>query len=97
MILLILTPFVLNAEKAIVVFYKSGCSYYIAENTMGYLLLEWFGGNDPTEGDTLVGDLNTFGMKDLYNLNSNSETKVWIDDYMLSKDSVLEKYYEKCN
>ena len=96
-LLLVLSPLVLNAAKGVVVFYKSGCSYYIVEDNMGYTLLEWYGGNDPSEGDTLVGDFNTYGMKDIYNLTVDAETKVWIEDFMLSKDSVLEKYYDKCN
>jgi hypothetical protein len=96
-LLLIMSPLLLNAAKGIVVLYKSGCSYYIVEDNMGYTLLEWYGGNNPNEGDTLVGNFNTYGMKDIYNLTADSETKVWIDDYMLSKDRVLEKYYEKCD
>ena len=96
-LILVLSPLVLNAAKGVVVFYKSGCSYYIVEDNMGYTLLEWYGGNDPSEGDTLVGDFNTYGMKDIYNLTADAETKVWIEDFMLSKDSVLEKYYDKCN
>lgn len=96
-LILILSPLMLNAAKGVVVFYKPGCSYYIVEDNMGYTLLEWYGGNDPSEGDTLVGDFNTYGMKDIYNLTADAETKVWIEDFMLSKDSVLEKYYDKCN
>jgi hypothetical protein len=86
-----------GAAKGVVVLYKSGCSYYIVETTMGYVLLEWYGGNDPSEGDTLVGDYESYGMKDIYNISVDSETKVWVEDFWLSKSSVLEKYYDKCN
>ncbi len=92
-----LFPSIASAAKGIVVYYKSGCDYYIVETNMGYVLLEWYGGNDPSEGDTLVGDYETYGMKDIYNLTADSETKVWVEDFWLSKDSVVEKYYDKCN
>jgi len=52
----ILIPSNASAAKGVVVYYKSGCDYYIVETNMGYVLLEWYGGNDPSEGDTLVGD-----------------------------------------
>lgn len=93
----ILIPSIASAAKGVVVYYKSGCDYYIVETNLGYVLLEWYGGNDPSEGDTLVGDYEAYGMKDIYNLTADSETKVWVEDFWLSKDSVLEKYYDKCN
>ena len=79
-----------NAAKGVVVLYKPGCDYYIVETTMGYALLEWYGGNDPSEGDTLVGDYESYGMKDIYNISADSETKVWVEEFWLSKGSVLE-------
>ena len=90
-------PSIASAAKGDVIYYKSECDYYIVETNMGYVLLEWYGGNDPSEGDTLVGDYESYGMKDIYNLTADSETKVWVEDFWLSKDSVLEKYYDKCN
>lgn len=75
---LLFTPVVANAAKGVVVLYKSGCSYYIVETNLGYAILEWYGGNDPSEGDVLVGDYETYGMKDIYNLTADAETKVWV-------------------
>ena len=48
------------AEKGIVVLYEPGCSYYIVETNMGYAILEWFGGNDPSRGDVMAGDFETY-------------------------------------
>ncbi len=84
------------ADKGVVVAYPSGCDYYIVETNMGYALLEWFGGNDPSEGDTLVGEIDSYGMKDIYNITADSETRVWVEDYMLSESSAIEQYYEQC-
>ena len=84
------------SAKGVVVLYKSGCSYYIVETNMGYAILEWYGGNDPSRGDVLAGDFETYGMKDIYNLTADSETKVWVEDFWLSKSRAIEKYYNKC-
>jgi len=67
------------------------------QTNQGYTLLEWFGGNDPGEGDTLIGDYEAYGMKDIYNATADAETKVWVEDYMLTKDRAIESYFEECN
>lgn len=90
-------PWPALASKGIVVHYKSGCDYFIVDAPMGYALLEWYGGGDPSEGDTLVGDFEMYGMVDVYNLSQDNETHVWVEDYMLSKSRVIEKYYDKCD
>lgn len=95
--LLLLLPGLALASKGVVVYYKSGCSYFLVETSMGYALLEWYGGYDPSRGDTVAGDIDSYGMKTIYNLTADRETRVWIDDYMLSKSSAIEKYFDKCN
>lgn len=97
LLLLVAIVPVANAAKGVVAYYKSGCSYFIVETNMGYVLLEWYGGNDPSEGDVLVGNYESYGMKDIFNVSADSETKVWVEDYYLSKDRVIEKYFDKCN
>jgi len=96
-LVLLVAPTVAFAAKGVVVYYKSGCDYFIAETNTGYVLLEWYGGYDPNQDDVIAGDLESYGMKDIYNLTSDQETHVWIEDYMLSKKSAIEKYFEKCN
>ncbi len=85
------------AAKGVVAYVKSGCSYYIVETTMGFAILQWFGGSTPSRGDILVGDYESYGMKDIYNITQDSETKVWVDNFWVSKDRVIERYFEKCN
>lgn len=80
-----------------IVYKESGCDYFIVENDEGYILAEWMGGNDPDVDDIIAGDFNSYGMKDFYNLNAESGTRLWIDDYMLSKSSAMEDYFDKCN
>ncbi len=85
------------AEKGQVVLYQSGCrSYFVADGPKGYYLLEWYGGYDPSVGDVIVGDIASYGMKDVYYPRVDREGRVYVDDYMLSKTRVIEKYREKC-
>ena len=98
MILTLLIPSVVFADKAVVVLYQSGChSYFIADGPKGYYLLEWYGGYDPSKGDIIVGDISSYGFTDVYYPKQDREGRVYVDDYMLSKDRVLEKYSERCN
>lgn len=84
------------ATKGVVV-YDRGCgSRLIVETSMGYVLAEWFGGSVPYEGDTLIGELESYGMKEIYILNRKSDTRLWIEDYMLSRSRVVEKLTNKC-
>jgi hypothetical protein len=83
--------------KAVVVLKTSGCSgRFVAESSSGYILMEWYGGDDPTRGDTIIGNLHSYGFEDIHNITSGSEGRVWIDDYMLSRSRVLEKLADKC-
>lgn len=84
--------------EAVVVFNKSGCrSRFVAESNLGYVYLEWYGGADPMEGEVLIGELHSYGMKEAYSLNTRRKTQVWVDDYMLSRSRVQEKLREHCN
>jgi hypothetical protein len=95
--ILVLHPTNALSAKGVVVYYKSGCDYYIVETNIGFALLEWYGGNDPSEGDIIVGDYESYGMKDIYNLSADAETRVWVEDYWLSKDRVIQEYFDQCN
>ena len=85
------------AAKGEVVYKKSGCDYFIVETNMGYALLEWYGGNYPDKGDVIVGNFESYGFKNVYNLTAGSELRVWVEDYWLSKEDALEQYFENCD
>lgn len=70
--------------------------WFIAEGPSGYYLLEWYGGYDPSVGDKLAGDIDSFGFKDVLYTNLARDGRVYVDDYMLTRDSVIAKYKEKC-
>lgn len=81
-----------------VVLKPSGCrSYFLADGDLGGVyLLEWYGGYDPSKGESILGELRSYGFKDVFYPDTGSSGRVYVDDYMLSKDRALEKLREKC-
>jgi hypothetical protein len=92
-----LIPGVAHGARGEVVYCKSGCDYFIVETDAGFDLLERYGGNEPSDGDVLVGDFESYGTKDIYNLSVDAEVRVWVEDLWMSHDAAFEALYEKCN
>jgi len=86
-----------SSEAVAVVVYKTSCDYFILENSGGYIVAEWMGGNDPEIGDRISGNFKSFGTADFYNQSLSSDMRLWIDDYWLSKETALEKINDHCN
>jgi hypothetical protein len=86
-----------TAGAITVVAYRSGCrDYFLADGPQGYYLLEWYGGYTPSVGDTIIGELGGYGMKDVYYPAARSQGRIYVDDYLLSRSRAIEKYSEKC-
>ena len=84
------------AARGVVVLNKSGCgSRYVVETKLGYAILQWFGGMDPPKGTTIYGDFETYGMKKI-TFADGSEGQVWVEDFWLSRDRLIEKVSEFC-
>jgi len=96
LILYTVVPFT-YAAKGNIVYTKDDCDYFIVETPLGFTLLEWFGGTLPSKGDVIVGDFESYGLKDIYNLTSDDEMSVYIEDYWLSKEDAIENYFDQCN
>lgn len=64
----------------------SCCDYLLVETNKGFALLESYGGNDPDEGDKLVGNFESYGFKQIRNDTADRELKAWVEDYWLSED-----------
>lgn len=81
-----------------VIFKRRGCrDYFLADGDGGGIyLLEWYGGYDPSEGESIAGELSGYGFKDVFYPDSGSSGSVYVDDYMLSRSSAIEKMKEKC-
>lgn len=95
-ILFLSLSFSLLASKGEVKHYESGCDWMIVETELGFALLEWYGGNDPSEGDILIGKFEEYGMKDIYNATADAELKVWVEEFWMAWEEAIEKYYDEC-
>lgn len=87
-----LLPSLLLAAKGEIILEKG--NYYVVDTGSGCSVLEWYGGGTPSEGDNIVGDLNSYGFKDLYNISNKNEVRVYIEDYWLDEDDAIEMAYE---
>ena len=79
-----------------VMFKPSGCDYMVLSTAKGHVVAEWMGGHDPDTGESLIGNFNSYGTKDFFT-RGNTKSRLYVDDYMLSKDSAVEKIRDKCN
>lgn len=77
------TGFLLAAKGEIVA--EKG-DHYIVDTGYGYTVMEWYGGAIPSEGDKVVGNLDTYGFKDIYDITRGRETRVYIEDYGLDEE-----------
>ncbi len=96
LLLCIATTATADSVKGMVALANPGCDYFIVGTNNGYVLLEWFGGSIPCVGDMVYGDIESYGIKSLYNITKDAETRVWVDEYWLSKDRVIDRYLGKC-
>jgi hypothetical protein len=98
--LLVIPSFALNAGseiKGVSLGEYSTCDYYLIEDTYGdFSLVEWYGGATTYSGDIIYGDLHSYGFKDLYDATLDSQTRVYIDDWLLSESRATEKLIDKC-
>ncbi|HEX7959036.1 MAG TPA: hypothetical protein VF493_03920 [Terriglobales bacterium] len=84
-----------TGTHAEVVLQHPGCDYFIADGSSGLFLIEWYGGHVPSEGDIVIGPIDSYGFQDVC-YPGYGEGHVWVDDYLLSKSSALEHYHDKC-
>ena len=94
---LLFAPGMAVAAKGMVTHDPQGCSHFLVETAMGYALLDRYGGNDPSKGDTIVGEFETYGMKNIFNITADEELTVWVEDFLMARERAIEKLYEKCS
>ena len=97
LVILTLASTTMFAAKGTVVTTIRGCDYYVVSSPLGYAILEWYGGVVPTKGDTIVGDFESYGLKDVYDVTKDAETTVWVEDFFLSSGRAVEKILDKCD
>ena len=65
------------ADNAEVVSYPSRCDYFIANGNRGYYLFQWYDGYEPSEGDVILGEIESNGFKDVHYPLKNREGKIY--------------------
>lgn len=87
----------LSVPSATVVYSDFGCDYFVVRSSEGsYSVLESWDGWPPDRGDVLIGEVDTFGFEDLYNLTQRSGLKVWIDDFLLDEREAVRTMRRNC-
>jgi len=79
------------ADRGVVV--KEHGDKYVISYNLGFLLVEWYGGYSPSEGDIYVGNFSGYGFKELYCINADAETRFWVEEYMADEDEAWEFLY----
>jgi hypothetical protein len=74
----------LQKERGVVVYTDFSCDYYIVETQRGYTVIKSFGSFVPFNGDVLYGDLNRWGLSDIYNRSNQQIIRGQVKDYWLS-------------
>lgn len=80
------------ASKGIIV--KERYDKYIIAANLGYVLCEWYGGCQADEGDYIVGDFESYGFKDVFNITKDDEMHIYVEDYWENWENALEWLYE---
>ncbi len=84
-------------KVGVVVGVVAGCDHFVVGDSLGsYAVLQDFYGKGVNKGDTVVGDFNSFGFKDLAVGNSGRTLRVWVDNYWMSAQSAADRISEKC-
>ncbi len=71
-----------------------GCKYVVLETSSDYILVEDWLCTFSRSSDGF-GELKSYGFKDI--ILDGSQCKVYVDNFMLSKSSALEKQADKCS
>lgn len=76
------------------VVYEGSNDYYIGEDNMGCFIFEAYSGW-PSEGDHLYGSLNRFGFRWVINPQLETEYKIYIEEYALTREQAIDWMRER--
>ena len=85
------------ASHAEVVFFPSGCDYFVAKGNTGHYLCKCIKGYCPCLGDVILGDIDSNGQKNIYYPLKEREGVIDVEDYSMSESKSVEHYKEHCN
>ena len=91
----LLTSTSAHSDEGVVIKRFGSCDYYIVDGPRGLYVLEWFGGYDPSEGDSIIGDIGSYGNKDVVFGNGRSG-RVWVEDFLESSSEAMDEIRDHC-
>lgn len=83
------------AEKGYIVYFDDMSDTLIIETDMGYTCCDMFGFALLNVGDGVYGDLNSYGMQDLYDYDADEEFTAYIDDWGVSAREARRYAYDR--
>lgn len=78
----------LNPVAGVVV-YEGRYDYFIVYTENGYCIVEAYG-CCLSEDDIIIGELNSFGFKDVYIKNRERTIRVYVEDYWMSEQKAID-------
>jgi hypothetical protein len=89
----LLFSFSAHADKGVIALASSKC--FVIDTPTGYVLVD--GWANVPKGTVVIGNFNTYGSVKIFDTNGNDVSGyIYIEDWGLSKSSVLEKWADKC-
>jgi hypothetical protein len=89
----LLLSFSAHADKGVIALVNSKC--FVIDTPLGYVLVD--GWVNVPKGTAVIGNFNTYGSIKIFDTNGNDVSGyIYIEDWGLSKTSVLEKWDRKC-
>ncbi len=69
----------------------------MVQTASGYAVLEWYGGHDPDEDDSISGDISSYGMKEVRDETANEDMQAYVEEYGLTELNGLKKLVHYCH
>ena len=77
--------------RGVVAYYNYSSDKIIIETSMGFTCGEIYGyAGTLSEGDTVVGELESYGFHDIYDISHDRSIRIYIDEYWLNAERALE-------
>ena len=84
-------------EQRGAVVYDHACgSHIVLQTPQGYVVAQLKDGAAPSKGHTLVGHLNSLGIKSVYDVNTDGGDTILIEGYGLSQKRAAQLLKNKC-
>ena len=87
---------VLALDEGIVVRQREGCAYVLVETPSGLALLRWLDGEEPLQGDRVIGDFNLFQTCRLFNQTKSRRFTAEMRAYVSTADDAMAAYRRFC-